>query len=118
MVGKYKDVTIETVNMDDGQLNDLVLDLEAVLNFSETVNTDLNAVVGTVTPGGIVPADSLVIEGEAGDTVTLKNGASGGWQLVDDSTAFANHDIYAYVDGANVLAAVAIDDDVVPPTIT
>ena len=104
---------IEAIDLADGGLaNILTLDLQSVLDFSNIANEDLDQVLPFVTPGAVAPTSSLVIDGESADAVNLANGGNGQWQQLADAPSFDNHDIYAYIDGATVLAAVAIDDDV------
>ncbi len=104
--------SIETIDLTDTGANALTLDLDSVQNLSETVNTDLDAILDGLLGSEDKPADSLVVAGAAGDTVNFASEDDGAWQLLNE-TAFADHDIYAFEDSSgNVLAAVAIDDDV------
>lgn len=92
-LGDGKIASIETIDLsNDGGNSALTLNLTDVLNLSENTN-------------------SLTINGEAGDSVTLNNtsnGASGSWSR----TSAGGVDTFVFTSGGNALATVLIDDRV------
>ena len=91
--------------------NRLILEASDVFHFSTTGNTAFTAAASH---------NSLVISGNAGDTLELieYTSSGAGWDLTASNKTLAGgkngtFDIYNLVDGdANVLASVAVDSDV------
>lgn len=109
--------SIERIDLKEANADTLTLDFNAVASLSETVNDGLNDILEGFLGAGNAPEHSLVVDGGTSDTVELVNDASGSWTELT-GPAFAGYDIYAFENqSGDVLAAVAIDDDVaVPPT--
>lgn len=107
--------SIETIDLQQTGASTLTLNLAAVQGLSETVNEELDAILEGLLGAGNAPADNLVVDGAATDTVNLVSEGGGSWIFLSE-TAFDDYDIYAFQDtGGAILAAVALDDDIPDP---
>ncbi|WP_299955592.1 Ig-like domain-containing protein [uncultured Roseobacter sp.] len=101
---------IEAIDMENGQANSLALTLEDVIDMSSTSDSQLEALLDAALP------ESAVIYGDATDSLTLVSGPEGGFQKVSDTPVADGNgntlDIYAYVEGGNVLATLGVDSDI------
>ena len=91
--------------------NDLSLSYGDLVNFSTEAHSELEALIGSALP------ESFVVVGETGDKVTLEKGGPGVFQASSVAPVVDGDgntlDVYEYVDGASLLATVAVSDDVV-----
>ncbi len=101
---------IEAIDMENGQANSLEITLEDVIDMSSTSDSQLEALLNAALP------ESAVIYGDATDSLTLVSGPAGGFQKVSDTPVEDGNgntlDIYAYVEGGNVLATLGVDSDI------
>ena len=96
--------SIEAINAANGSNQVLTLDLQSVLDFSDSVNDLITA--GT----GAAQQNSLLIKADAGDTVRLAQDGNGTW-AENTGQAFDGYDVYAFTASGTVLTTLAIDDD-------
>ncbi|MBW4710675.1 tandem-95 repeat protein [Roseobacter sp. YSTF-M11] len=101
---------IEALDMQNGQANTLELSLSDVVDLSTTGDSLLETLLDEALP------ESAVIYGDAGDQLTLVTDGPGSFQKVSDTPVDDGQgnslDIYAYVDGGNVLATLGVDTDI------
>lgn len=101
---------IEAIDMENGQVNTLQITLEDVIDLSSTSDSQLEALLDAALP------ESAVIYGDSGDTLMLIGDADGGFQKVSDAPVDDGNgntlDIYAYIEGGNVLATLGVDSDI------
>jgi hypothetical protein len=107
---------LETIDLDTSSGNTLLATLSDVVNLSSDINIDLNSAAASQIPGTTISAtDSLLIEGNGSDNVTLTTGgAAGGWVDTTQSVTINSetYEVYNYVDGASILATVGVDDNI------
>lgn len=106
---------IEAIDMENGQANRLEITLADVVDMSATSDGELEALLDAALP------ESAVIYGDAADSLTLLGDGSGGFQKVSDTPVDDGNgntlDIYAYVEGGNVLATLGVDSDIEVTTV-
>ena len=107
--------SIEAIDLNTTDANTLTLNPEDVFDLSETDNSEASTALGTAT------ANTLVVRGSSGDTVSLAPlapdhpNASGLWILASAGVAIGaeTFDVYAFDDGnGQSLATVLIDHDI------
>lgn len=101
---------IEAIDMDNGQANTLQITLADVVDLSTTSDSQLEALLDAALP------QSAVIYGDVADSLTLLGDGSGGFEKVSNTPVDDGNgntlDIYAYVEGGNVLATLGVDSDI------
>ena len=109
--------SIETIDLNSTTTNTLTVNLQDVVDISETVNTDLDSALATLSPAaGYSSVNNLLISGNGSDTVNLVDDPSGGgWVDIGSNVTIGGqaYDVinYTRADGS-VAATVAIDTDV------
>ena len=114
-VNKIQLDSIERIDLNSSHANELTLNLQDVLDLSETIDGDLAAAFAAQMPGVTVSdTENLLISGSSNDVVNLLPSGSGSWQKTGRSVEVdgQDHDVVNFTSGGNVLATVAIDSDV------
>ncbi|WP_298912101.1 tandem-95 repeat protein [uncultured Roseobacter sp.] len=101
---------IEAIDMDNALGNALELSLADVVDLSSTSDDVLETLLDEALP------ESAVIYGDTADTLTLLQDGAAGFQKISDTPVDDGNgnslDIYAYIDGGNVLATLGVDTEV------
>ena len=111
--------SIERINLNDTDANELTLAAGDVFDLSETINTDLtSAMAAQLAPGtDVSTSENAVISGATGDTVNLFSLIPGEqWNNTGQDVTLSDgqsYSVFNYVSGSSVLATVAVDNEVV-----
>ncbi|MDA0962451.1 MAG: VWA domain-containing protein [Proteobacteria bacterium] len=102
---------IETIDLENGLSNSMILSGTKVIDASDTANTLLESLLG-----GAPLGNSMIILGDTGDALTLFDDAGGEWQGggAPVSSGGRTLDIYELVDAgtSEILATIGVDNDI------
>ncbi|WP_299968948.1 Ig-like domain-containing protein [uncultured Roseobacter sp.] len=101
---------IEAIDMANDQANSLRITLADVVDLSSESDAALEELLDAALP------ESAVIYGDTVDSLTLVNTGDGAFQKVSEQPVQDGNgttlDIYAYIEGGNVLATLGVDTDI------
>lgn len=107
--------SFEAISLNDNIASNLTLAIDDVLTLSDANNTTLEDLLGTALE------NSLIIDADAGDAITLEQSGSDVWVLNTEQSAQADgFDVYNVLQGGSneVLATVGIDDQAAVSVVT
>ena len=111
---------VEAIDLNSSDANTLTLSQQDVIDLSADANLEFtNAAAGETPPISIDDLDNILIDGDGADTASISpraGQARGRIREIHLSRGGQNYTVYNYVDGASVLASVAVDSEVTTNT--
>ncbi|MGI9422429.1 MAG: cadherin-like domain-containing protein [Hyphomicrobiaceae bacterium] len=110
---------VEAIDLNSVGINTLSLSEDDVINLSGDANLEFTFTAADQIPGTpINTTENILVDGGSVDTVNLTSNGSGAWTDTGETVRTGGQDyaVYNYVDGASILASVAIDTEVTTNT--